>query len=344
VRGHARAHRWATAADSDLEVQVIKGGITNSLWKVTNTKPMERDEGSVLVRLFGDGSDILIDRARDEVIFERMSRFGYGPRLYGRFEGGRVEEYLEDSRALEPKEMSQRAPLDLAGMLARATALHHGIADVEPSPQPWTPVLWTTLRRWAGLAGVGEGDIEWLEHLLPSPSNDHGALLSYGAPGSVAARAASMCHRVVYAHNDLLSGNILLISGETSPNVRLIDYEYAAPNYIGYELANCFCEHCGFLPFNIDSDFPSEEAQDYFFSEYLKAVGGEYFAADEREGFMAAMREQIQLFSLASHLWWGYWATIQAKNSALDFPFAEYGKARLAVFQRERARRTSREA
>jgi len=76
----------------------------------------------------------------------------------------------------------------------------------------------------------------------------------------------------------------------------------------------------------------------------LKAVGGEYFAADEREGFMAAMREQIQLFSLASHLWWGYWATIQAKNSALDFPFAEYGKARLAVFQRERARRTSREA
>lgn len=340
VRGHARAHRWPTAEDRDLEVHVISGGITNSLCKVTNTTTHE----SCLVRLFGAGSDILIDRARDGVIFERMSDLGYGPKLFGCFEGGRVEEYFEHSRALEPKEMSQQSPLDLAAMLARATAIHHGITDVEPSPLPWTPVLWSTLRRWAGLAGVGEEDVGWLEHLLPSPANAHGAQLSFGAPGSVTQRAASLCYRVVYCHNDLLSGNILLISGggdtpSSSSSVRLIDYEYAAPNYLGYDLANCFCEHCGFLPFNIDVDFPTVEAQTHFFSAYLETLGVPV-APEEKEEFMAAMREQVQLFSLASHLWWGYWATIQAKNSTLDFPFEEYGKARLSVFQREKVRWT----
>ena len=58
---------------------------------------------------------------------------------------------------------------------------------------------------------------------------------------------------VVFAHNDLLSGNILLptgadnsdlecsIPGMEPTKVHIIDYEYAAYNYRAWDLANYFC-------------------------------------------------------------------------------------------------------
>ena len=63
---------------------------------------------------------------------------------------------------------------------------------------------------------------------------------------------AALMLRTVYAHNDLLAGNVLLLDadGTGRRRVQLIDYEYAGYNYCGYDLANHFCEYAGF-----DGDF-----------------------------------------------------------------------------------------
>lgn len=48
---------------------------------------------------------------------------------------------------------------------------------------------------------------------------------------------------VIFAHNDLLLGNILI--DEKTDKVRFIDYEYAAYNFQAYDIGNHFAEFAG---------------------------------------------------------------------------------------------------
>lgn len=48
---------------------------------------------------------------------------------------------------------------------------------------------------------------------------------------------------MVFAHNDLLLGNILV--DENTDEVRFIDYEYAAYNFQAYDIGNHFAEYAG---------------------------------------------------------------------------------------------------
>lgn len=49
---------------------------------------------------------------------------------------------------------------------------------------------------------------------------------------------------VVFAHNDLQEGNILIRPEYETPDdkLALIDFEYCSYNYRGFDLANHFCE------------------------------------------------------------------------------------------------------
>lgn len=48
---------------------------------------------------------------------------------------------------------------------------------------------------------------------------------------------------VVFAHNDLLLGNVIYT--EEKGTVNFIDFEYAAPNYQAFDIANHFAEFAG---------------------------------------------------------------------------------------------------
>ena len=319
---------WAATPPAAIAAAVVSGGITNSLTRLARASA--HGGGSVLVRLFGAGSDALIDRARDNALFARMAARGYGPPLHCVFGNGRLEGWVEHSRPLEPREMSAREPLDLAAHLARALACQHALADVEPSPAPWQPVLWARLREWvAAVAAATVGasgaryvsELDWLEEALPSPRNGGGAALlaamageggGGGALQAARCQAAALCFSVVFCHNDVLSGNVLLVQPPAQPaRVQLIDFEYMAPNYLAYDLANCFMEHCGFLPFEPEKDYPSPAQQRHFLDEYLAqhlaSAGGSAQPlpppGECREAFMEEMRRWINLFGFASHLW-----------------------------------------
>lgn len=52
---------------------------------------------------------------------------------------------------------------------------------------------------------------------------------------------------IVFAHNDLLLGNI--IYDANSGNVTFIDYEYAERNYQAFDIGNHFAEFAGWFCF-----------------------------------------------------------------------------------------------
>jgi thiamine kinase-like enzyme len=276
---------WASAADEALELRAITGGITNALFRVSLVGPPSSSSSSVLVRIYGEKTEVLIDREKDTEAFGLLADAGFGPALLGTFSNGRVEGYVP-SRALEPPEMARAAPVDFTALIAREAARLHTL----PMPgDPSRPVLWPCLDKWqrmaaetefdaGGGAGGGTGDaakaahlaaidvarvgreLAWLKTVLPSEENGHGqALLDVmaaaggggggGTTGGSAASAvvaaprvrasiaqahapalrvpvvasaveqaridaAAFAFRVVYAHNDLLSGNILHVEVE----------------------------------------------------------------------------------------------------------------------------------
>ena len=123
------------AAEADFKVEQISGGITNALFKVTRV----HDATSALVRIFGDKTELVIDRERERSVVAQLAPFGLGTPLFGYFANGRVEQFLP-GRALTPPDLVD--PL-IAPLIATALAELHTV----PLPtQP--PTLFDTLEKW----------------------------------------------------------------------------------------------------------------------------------------------------------------------------------------------------
>jgi thiamine kinase-like enzyme len=81
---------WTSVSDEELVVEVLNGGLTNILYTVENTVTGLK----VIVRLFGSGTSVFIDREDENIVFAQLSRIGLGPTFYGLFLNGRVEGYI----------------------------------------------------------------------------------------------------------------------------------------------------------------------------------------------------------------------------------------------------------
>lgn len=391
--------QWSPSATSSIEITTISGGITNSLFKVSNVAAGQ----TCLIRAFGAKTEVLIDREKDNKLFAILSDSGFGPLLHGTFSNGRVEGYM-NARPLLPSEMCLRHPLDIVSLIARETARMHTLPLGPGGP----PILWRYLDKWhamvlevtfdstdskaAGLHALNTGrigrELAWLKTVLPSEHTQHGRtlLLDMAAKDGKAgvllrsvlpvdlhtpcvsdpllqARidGAACMFQVAFAHNDLLSGNILLLEERTgtgedtdysrydSSRVQIIDYEYGGYNYAGFDVANHFCEHAGF-DFDLAKWYPGREVQEAWVREYLAAVGtplpnrGLYLGSsasspedDVTAAFLDEALVQVNRFALCSHLWWGQWAVIQAKHSPIDFDFMGYAGLRLAGYDTHKA-------
>lgn len=362
---------WDLSLLTSASASVVSGGITNAIWCIGISPPLPPGAPShALVRVFGAGSSVFIDREADTARVAALASRGLGPLLYGAFANGRVEQWFADTRPLEPAEMS--APHH-ASAIARATAaLHVGAADLLITSEAGDffppPVLWRRVTSWLDVASAAATTTTtrslavryareaaaWAETALGAAAaarwSDKARARAEAAAESpalatarAAGAAAGLC--VVFAHNDLLSGNILVpTTSGTSPSdvaVRLIDTEYAAPNYLGFEIANHWFEICGF---EVDlSRFPSVEARADWTRAYVDAGGaGSAGAAALAAGPAAAAAFADELastatrFVVASHLWWGSWALVQAglTTSSCDFDYGAYAERRLALIDK----------
>jgi ethanolamine kinase len=120
----------------------------------------------------------------------------------------------------------------------------------------------------------------------------------------------------VFAHNDLLSGNIMY--DEKSDVLYLIDFEYSSYSYRGFDISNHFNEYAGF-----DCDYslyPKKEAQHHFFRHYLYPECPKKATEPELESLFI----ETNVYALASHLYWAAWAIVQARFSSIDFDYLEY--------------------
>lgn len=133
---------------------------------------------------------------------------------------------------------------------------------------------------------------------------------------------------IVFAHNDLLLGNVIYTAEQE--RVTFIDYEYADYNYAAFDIGNHFTEFPGIEAADF-SLYPSREFQMQWLRVYLEAYSG---ACDEAA--VERLYVQVNQFALASHFLWLVWGLIQAENSTIDFDFVTFASNRYQVYRRQK--------
>lgn len=162
--------QWA--ADEDhIDFVRFTDGITNTLLKAVNRRPglskAEIDRNAILLRAYGNGTDVLIDREREAANHETLMRYKLAPELLARFANGMLYRFIPGAVA-QPKDLAEP---EIMLAIARRLAEWHvtvpyltsssiksgaasngdsgnkakieGVAPGKPIPNPWT-----TMQKW----------------------------------------------------------------------------------------------------------------------------------------------------------------------------------------------------
>jgi ethanolamine kinase len=148
-----------------LELERFTDGITNTLLKAAHRKDgmskQEADRDAVLLRAYGHGTDVLIDRHREAQNHEQLMKYSLAPKLLAQFENGMIYRYLAGTPS-SPSDLRTK-PIYLA--VARRMAQWHATmpciyenqsrqngscpSPAEPSaPALPSPNVWTVMQKW----------------------------------------------------------------------------------------------------------------------------------------------------------------------------------------------------
>lgn len=308
--------KWSELDDSRFSVETVSGGITNLLLKVS-VREKDGNLALLTVRLFGPNTEFVIDRERELMAIGHLSDAGFGAKLLGAFGNGMVQSFI-NARTLSPEDMTvPKLSADIARQLRR-------FHEVE-IPGCKEPQLWKDMYKFLVKASALKfDDIEKqrryekisFEELHDAVSQLKGLTDPLNAP-------------VVFAHNDLLSGNLMLNDDEDK--LYFIDFEYGSYSYRGYDIANHFNEYAGF-----DCDYslyPDKASQYHFFRHYLQPDKPQSVSEADLENLYV----ETNSYKLASHLYWALWALIQANVSSIDFDYLNYFFLRYEEYTRQKA-------
>ncbi|OIT31034.1 PREDICTED: probable ethanolamine kinase [Nicotiana attenuata] len=308
-------NQWLDLEDSHFSVETVSGGITNLLLKVS----VREDKGknvNMTIRLYGPNTEYVINRERELQAIQYLSAAGFGAKLLGVFGNGMVQSFI-DARTLTPSDM--RNPKLAAEIAKQLRKFHQVEIPGSKEPQLWNDVLKFFRKASTLQFDDGEKKSKYETILFQEVHNEITELKDLtnrlNAP-------------VVFAHNDLLSGNLML--NEDKGKLYFIDFEYGSYNYRGFDLGNHFNEYAGY-----DCDYslyPSKDEQFHFFRHYLDPDQPNEVSEKDLEALYA----ETSSYMLASHLYWALWALIQAKMSPIDFDYIGYFFLRYNEYKKQK--------
>ncbi|KAI1304788.1 kinase-like domain-containing protein [Xylaria venustula] len=361
---------WSSP-DSKVEFVRFTDGITNTLLKAVNRKPglskEQTDSEAILLRAYGHGTDVIIDRHRETQNHEQLMKYGLAPKLLARFSNGMMYCFIQ-GRVCQPADLREPSIyLAVARRIAQWHAtvpclyetntgnngLTNGCHDSSSpnliAPSKPTPNVWTVMQKWIRALPTKteaqrtrqselQEQLSWLvDKLSQRPGLGENGL--------------------VFAHCDLLSGNVIIepkgpgtkLNGTSDireacqdslhqqPSVNFIDYEYATPSPAAFDLANHFAEWGGF-----DCDFsvlPTRAQRLEFIREYIHTYfsltekkSPENGSAIDEEAEAQRLLAEVDMFRGVPGFYWGIWSLIQATISHIDFDYAQYAEVRLGEY------------
>lgn len=352
---YALVPEWET---SEGHVKFIRftDGITNTLLKAEKRRPgqsqLEIDQESLLMRAYGEGTDVLIDREREIEAHTLLASRRLAPPLFARFNNGLLYRFTSGD-VCTPQDIREPA---IYRSVAQMLGSWHGalsisaISDAKDLEAPGTngadgtqavkkrpePNLWSVMQSWIdALPRASQKERERIAD-IQSEYNHLAAKLadSPGLDGK----------DYVFSHCDLLSGNVIVQKPETptnghngecgTPKISFIDYEYASPAPAAFDIANHFAEWAGF---ECDHGaMPTRSQRREFLASYVRSFKAETRPGSSDEDLKSATEEifaQVDMYRGVPGFYWGIWALIQAQISHIEFDYASYAEQRFGEYK-----------
>ncbi|KAL6251352.1 hypothetical protein RBB50_001560 [Rhinocladiella similis] len=345
--------KWREAPGR-IEIIKFTEGITNTLLKLTKHVPgysqSQLDQDSILLRAYGNNTEILIDRDREASTHALCADRGLAPPLLARFRNGLLYRYIP-GQVCTPQDLIQepiwravarrlgrwhaQLPVskvkntshDINGHKENGIPTEHTQALCNPASKLPTPNIWSVMQKWIHAlphdSPKHKARKELLQHELDRSFND---LQSDQGPGTSG---------LVFGHCDLLSANVIMLPKDPSSDaddkleVFFIDYEYAVPCPAAFDIANHFAEWGGY-----DCDYnmlPTRSIRRQFLQDYLDSfkAHSDNPVSGNMLDFLCA---EVDRYRGMPGFYWGVWALIQATISQIDFDYASYAEVRLGEY------------
>ncbi|XP_026820062.1 ethanolamine kinase [Rhopalosiphum maidis] len=316
-----------------IRYKLFTDGITNKLVGLFDDSRPEDD--GVLVRVYGKNTEQIIDRKAEFENFKFLYHAGLAPDLYATFDNGMVYKYIKG----ETLNTSTVREPSIYRLVATTMARFHRLGTNGISARDGTikSELWNKMEQFANL----------IPKRFSSPSNElrFRKIFTQGIENLRAdieplkALLENIESPVVFCHNDLLLGNILLqsddtVSGRRPVSVAFIDYEYAMFNNQAFDIANHFIEFAGVQEPDF-SLYPNVDLQMDWLKSYLEEYTGE--SLDQNDQKIAVLKHQVDMFTIASHLLWIFWSLVQTEISVIDFDYLRYAEMRLEQYTKAKS-------
>jgi len=271
----------------DVRITQLSGGITNKLYRIQSEK------GDYTVRIYGDKTDLFINRDYEAHTILEMSKIGVSSNIvkYIPEKGVTIVEFIDDVIVLKNDNFLDASLY--ADIMSPVRKIHASGIQLKKVFNPLLEVM----KMSAILAGL---DVAYEEFDIAGTIQ---RLIKLSSIINIPETEYAPCH------NDLLADNFLLIKPEAKArydsSVYIIDWEYAgmAPRY--YDIADMFQEIL--VP---------REAE--------KSIVAEYCQGDNFERTLLF----IDLYKPFPDIYWFLWSLIQLNISKITFDFYTYGKVK----------------
>ncbi|KAA8651982.1 hypothetical protein EYZ11_001758 [Aspergillus tanneri] len=349
--------------ENKIEFVRFTDGITNTLLKVINRKPglteEQIDHEAVLMRAYGNHTEILIDRERETKSHALLASHGLAPPLLARFQNGLLYRFIrgrpatyEDLvkapiwRGVARRLAQWHAVLPIGGAPAASAvsvefprdhvpkmhqvdvAQSKQADDLSPiDPRQPGPNLWTVLQKW--IRALPTTTEEQRQRRLSLQKEFERVVGEFDDGKGLGENG------LVFAHCDLLCANVITVpstdmTSDEAQTVHFIDYEYATPSPAAFDIANHFAEWAGY-----DCDYnmmPSCSVRRQFLTEYVKSYTHHRGVESSQQELVDQLYQDVDRFRGIPGLYWGTWALIQAQISQIDFDYASYAELRLGEY------------
>jgi len=347
--------KWREAPGK-LDIVKFTDGITNTLLKVAKHIPglsqTEIDRESILLRAYGNNTEILIDRDREARSHALCAARGLAPPLLARFKNGLLYRYII-GQVCTPQDLIKepvwravarslgkwhaRLPIDL---VAEEDNVSNGVnghdLNTPDAPQSSSglasrmpvPNIWSVMQKWTRALPCDtpkqKARKELLQNELDRSFKDLDTERGLGS------------HGFVFGHCDLLSANVIMLPKDSANSkaegeieVSFIDYEYATPCPAAFDIANHFAEWGGY-----DCDYgmlPTKSVRRQFLQDYLNSYKA-HSDSPISDVTLDVLLGEVDQYRGMPGLYWGIWALIQATISQIDFDYASYAEVRLGEY------------
>lgn len=196
-----------------------------------------KDDEVLLIRIYGNKTELLIDREAEKRNIKFLHEHGLAPELYATFKNGLVYEFVPGSTLNSTTVYEPEIWRLVAKNLAR---MHKLPINLVPCDGKIEPMLKTKSLKFFGLIPETFTDPikdELAKVKLPSKA---GFLEEFHILYKILEDTQSP---ILFCHNDLLPGNVIFTKEKNS--VTFIDYEYAELNFQAFDIGNHFAEFPG---------------------------------------------------------------------------------------------------